>query len=68
MKRIVLKNVNNMRDLGGYYTKFNREIKYDAIIRSNVIQVLEENEVDYFIKRNIKTIIDFREKDELKKK
>lgn len=68
MKRIVLKNVNNTRDLGGYYTKFNREIKYDAIIRSNVIQVLEENEVDYFIKRNIKTIIDFREKDELEKK
>ena len=68
MKRIGLKNVNNMRDLGGYYTKFNKEIKFDTIIRSNIIEKLNESEIDYFLNRNIKTIIDLREKDELEKK
>ena len=68
MKRILLKNVPNMRDLGGYLTVNNKSIKDDTIIRTSAIEKIEGNEIDYFIKNNIRTIIDLRSPMEINRK
>ncbi len=68
MERILLKNVLNIRDLGGFSTKDNKRIKYHKIIRSSVTNKLTKEEIDYFVKNNILTIIDLRDSDEISEK
>ena len=68
MRRIICKNVNNLRDLGGYMTEDNRITKFNSIYRSDVPTFLTESELDYFKENNLTTIIDLRCKDEISKK
>ena len=68
MKKINLNNSDNTRDLGGYKTLDNKETKYNIFIRSDLITNLNNSEVNYFLKNNIKTIIDFRSDEEIIKK
>ena len=68
MERILLKNVLNIRDLGGFSTKDNKRIKYHQIIRSSVTNKLTKEEIDYFVKNNILTVVDLRDSDEISKK
>ena len=68
MERILLKNVLNIRDLGGFSTKDNKKIKYHKIIRSSVIDRITKDEIDYFVKNNVLVVIDLRDSDEISKK
>ena len=68
MRRIICKNANNLRDLGGYMTQDNRITKFNSIYRSDVPTFLTENELNYFKENNLTTIIDLRCKDEISKK
>lgn len=68
MERILLKNVLNIRDLGGFTTKDNKKIRYNKIIRSSLIQTIDKEEIDNFVNKNILTVIDLRDSDEIKKK
>lgn len=39
MRRIVFKNVKNLRDLGGHQTKDNKETKFNSIYRSDLPKI-----------------------------
>jgi len=67
MRRIVCKEVLNMRDLGGYKTKNELETKYNRFIRSSLPKNLTESEINYLIKNNITTVIDLRKTEEIKR-
>lgn len=60
-----MKHVYNMRDIGGYVNKDNKEIKYNRFIRSNLPINLLDKEIDYLLENNIKTIIDLRSEKEV---
>lgn len=68
MKILNFKNAVNARDLGGFINKDKKETKYHSFIRSNCITKLDQDELNYFLNNNIKTVIDFREKDEIEKR
>ena len=50
MRRIVCKNVNNMRDLGGYCNKEGKVIKFNRFIRSNFPYEMTDQEINYLLK------------------
>ena len=66
MRRYLTNSIENMRDLGGYTSKYGK-IKYGKIVRSNVPTNLNTNELAYLKSIGIKTIIDLRSKDETNK-
>lgn len=68
MRRIICRNIKNLRDLGGYMTQDNRITKFNSIYRSDVPTFLTESEFNYFKKNNLTTIIDLRCKEEILKK
>ena len=68
MRRIVCKNVNNMRDLGGYCNKEGKVIKFNRFIRSNFPSEMTNQEINYLLNNKINTIIDLRRKDEVARK
>ena len=68
MRRIVCKNVNNMRDLGGYCNKEGKVIKFNRFIRSNFPYEMTSQEINYLLNNKINTIIDLRRKDEVARK
>ena len=68
MRRIICKNVNNMRDLGGYRTINNKETKFNVFIRSNVPQEMNDIEIKYLLDNNINTVIDLRNDTEISRK
>ena len=65
MRRIVFKNVKNLRDLGGYQTKDNKATKFNSIYRSDLPQNMEENEIKYLLDNNLKVVIDLRKEEEI---
>lgn len=65
MRRIVNKNVYNMRDLGGYQTYDNKVTKEWRFIRSDLPYSMSKNEMDVLINHNIRTVIDLRNLDEV---
>ena len=67
MRRIVFKNVNNLRDLGGYQTKDNKITKFNAIYRSDLPKLMTEEEIKYLIDLGLTTVIDLRKEEELKR-
>lgn len=66
VRRYFINSVENMRDLGGYSVE-NKKILYGKIIRSNLPNKLTENDLDNLEKMGIKTIIDLRSEEEVKK-
>lgn len=62
---IKVKNVPNFRDLGGYETYSNKEIKQGLIYRSSNLDKIPESEKRLLkVELNIKTDLDLREKGE----
>lgn len=59
-------NVQNFRDLGGYFTTDNKQMKWGKIYRSGELTSLSEEDSKIIKSLRIKTIIDFRENDEYK--
>ena len=67
MRRYLFGNNMNMRDLGGYCTKDNKETKFNRFIRSDLPLNMMQKEKRYLIKNKITTIIDLRNRNELLK-
>lgn len=68
MRRIINKNVSNMRYVSGYVTKDKKIIKKNMLVRSNLPFKMSETEISYLLNNNIKTIIDLRTKEEINSK
>lgn len=65
MRRIVFKNVRNLRDLGGYLTKDNKITKYNSIYRSDLPKLMSEEEINYLLNKGLTTVIDLRKEEEI---
>lgn len=65
MRRIVCKNVKNLRDLGGYYTIDNKVTKFNAIYRSDLPKDMTKEEINYLLDNGLTTVIDLRKIDEV---
>lgn len=68
MNYLNLKYSFNTRDLGEYNTIYNRKTRNNIFIRSDVIEKLSDEELQYFKDNNILTIIDLRDIIESNKK
>ncbi|MBE6139800.1 MAG: tyrosine-protein phosphatase [Firmicutes bacterium] len=68
MRRIVCKNVKNLRDLGGFFTKENKVTKFNSIYRSDLPKDMSEEEIKYLVDNNLSTVIDLRKKEEVNRK
>lgn len=60
-----MRDIINLRDLGGYKTKDNRVVKHNLLFRSGALDRMNEEELNIFKKLNIKYILDFRSKSEV---
>ena len=58
-------NIQNLRDVGGYFTKENEQMRWGKLYRSGNLSDLSVGDIDMLQKLNIKTIIDFRRMDQL---
>ena len=63
MRRIVFKNINNLRDLGGYLTKDNKITKFNSIFRSDLPKLMTDEEIKYLIDLGLTTVIDLRKEE-----
>lgn len=68
MRRIINKNVSNMRYVSGYVTRDKKIIKENMLVRSNLPYKMDNHEINYLLTNNIKTIIDLRTKEEINNK
>lgn len=68
MRRYLLENTNNTRDLGGYSISLGKYTKFEKFIRSDIIKSINEKELEFLKKINLNTVIDLRNKDEIKRK
>ena len=68
MRRYLLENSNNTRDLGGYSISLGKYTKFEKFIRSDIIESINENELEFLKNINLTTVIDLRNKDEIKRK
>lgn len=60
-KRVVkMEKAANFRDIGGYRTKANKEVKWGRIYRSAAISELTDKDLAEFQKRKISQVFDFR--------
>lgn len=57
---IDMDNIKNFRDIGGYFTTDNQQIKWGEIFRSGDLSSATLYDQDRIRKLNIKTVIDFR--------
>lgn len=59
-RHIDMNNVKNFRDLGGYFTKMDTQMKWGMIFRSGDLSSATLYDQEKIRRLNIKTIIDFR--------
>ena len=64
VRRIVLDNAHNLRDLGGYATGDNKVTRWHVLYRSDTLHTLTEKEWNYLYTNGIRTVIDLRSKTE----
>lgn len=50
MRRYLLENSNNTRDLGGYSISLGKYTKFEKFIRSDIIESINENELKFLKK------------------
>lgn len=65
MKKLELFNNLNLRDIGGYETNDNKKIKYNKIIRSDVITNYDKESINYLKNNGFTLSIDLRNKNEI---
>ena len=68
MRRLFINKVLNMRDIGGYSVEDNKIVRFGKIIRSNLIDDLDKENIEEIKRMGFTTIIDLRSNEELKKK
>lgn len=59
-RKVMIANLNNLRDLGGYLTNDGRLTKFGLLFRSDDLYPLTANECLYLENMNIQSIIDYR--------
>jgi protein-tyrosine phosphatase len=59
-----LRGLYNLRDLGGYPLKGGRRVRWGLLYRGGDFDAFTPEDRDVLEKRNIKTIVDFRDKEE----
>jgi len=67
-RRISIHSIVNFRDLGGIPTKDGRAMQWGKIYRAGDLSNLSKKETEYFNSLGIKTIVEFRNDKEIKKK
>ena len=60
-----LKYIENFRDLGGYETKNGKQIRWGKIFRSGEFNSLTANSINRIKNMGIKTLIDFRDSEDI---
>ncbi|MBK1810715.1 tyrosine-protein phosphatase [Clostridium sp. YIM B02505] len=68
MRRFLLSNTLNTRDLGGYPIDNGRATAYKTFIRSDVPHKLSEEDIQLLLSNNITTIVDLRSDEETENK
>lgn len=66
-KILKLAGTFNTRDIGGIKNKEGKTIKYGKMIRSDALDKLTENDIKFLKEYGVKTVVDFRGVDEVKK-
>lgn len=68
VNNLLINNVTNIRDLGGYSTRNREAVCFGRFVRSGAVSNLTKDGMDYLLKYGIKTVIDLRQDDEIVKK
>lgn len=68
MRRFLLSNTLNTRDLGGYTISYGKATTYNVFLRSDVPNKVSDDDVELLLSNNITTIVDLRSDDEVQKK
>lgn len=61
-----LDGTNNFRDIGGYKTKDGKTVKWGILFRADALSELSNRDIKLLEDMNLKTVIDFRSKSEIK--
>ena len=65
LRRIVLNNVYNLQDLGGYATIDSKVTRWHVLYRSDNLCLLDINDWTYLYTNGIRTVVDLRTKTEV---
>lgn len=68
MRRFLLSNTLNTRDLGGYIIDYGKVTTYKAFLRSDVPIQVSDDDIELLLSNNITTIVDLRSDDEVQSK
>lgn len=68
MRRFLLSNTINTRDLGGYPIDCGRTTVYKAFLRSDAPIQVSDEDIELLLSNNIRTIVDLRSDDEIQSK
>ena len=67
LRRIVLKNAHNLRDLGGYATQDDNVTRWHVLYRSDSLCNLTKEEWKFLYTNGIRTVVDLRSSAEMEK-
>jgi protein-tyrosine phosphatase len=59
-RKLSFNGAHNFRDLGGYKTKDGKTLKWGKLYRSDNLHSLTDEDVSYFSRLEIKSVVDFR--------
>ncbi|GAB6013211.1 tyrosine-protein phosphatase [Viscerimonas tarda] len=65
-RRFEMDSVQNLRDLGGYFTSDNHQVRWGKIYRSGTLARITGNDNNTLQSLHIKTVIDFRDTSQVK--
>lgn len=66
-RTLPIEGLNNFRDFGGYFTTDGKQVKWGMLYRSNHLFNLNEQAINYISHLGIKSIIDYRNQNEINK-
>lgn len=64
LRRIPVRGVRNLRDLGGYATSDGRRVKWGLLYRSDVLASKNRQTLDVISRMNLSVVVDFRSGEE----
>ncbi len=68
MRRLLLSNTLNTRDLGGYSVECGKITMYNMFLRSDAPVQVSDDDIQLLLANNITTIVDLRSDDEVQSK
>ncbi|MGL4772704.1 MAG: tyrosine-protein phosphatase [Clostridium sp.] len=67
MRRVLLSNTLNTRDLGGYRTNVGKTTRYNSFLRSDLPVSASNKDIELLLTKGIRTIVDLRSSEEVKR-